>query len=89
MNESQSSTASSFQKVGVSTSHTMAGYAVAIISSVQPTSSGRRPMRSEKAPITGSHIRLDAPTQSVTIRLSPVVRCSTALPNVGVYAVIM
>ncbi len=39
--------------------------------------------------MTGSQNRLDAPTKSVTIRLSPLVSRSTALPKVGVYAVIM
>ena len=37
----------------------------------------------------GSQNRFDAPTHSVTIRLSMLARCSTVLPNVGVYAVIM
>ena len=57
---------------------------MASMSSVQAMSSGRRPTRSDSAPITGSQKRFDAPTQSVTIRLSPLPRWSTALPKVGV-----
>ena len=46
-------------------------------------------MRSERAPESGSTMKLQAPTQSVTTRLPLAARCSTALPNVGVYAVTM
>ena len=47
-------------------------------------SSGRRPTRSDSAPMTGSHSRLEAPTHRVTSMLSSLARCSTRLPNVGV-----
>ncbi len=41
-------------------------------------------MRSDTEPITGSQKKLEAPTHSVTIRLSRFDRCSTLLPKVGV-----
>ncbi len=56
---------------------------------VKITSSGLRPTRSDKAPISGSQMKLDSPTHMVTIRLSTSSSLRTVLPKVGVYAVIM
>ena len=89
MKDSQSSTANSLMNEGSRTSHSIAGYAVRIIKVVKATSKGLRPTLSENDPITGSQKRLEAPTQSVTIRLDLMDKCRTELPNVGVYAVIM
>ena len=47
-------------------------------------STGLRPIRSDRAPTTGSQMKLDRPTQNVTIRLSADDRCSTVRPKVGV-----
>jgi hypothetical protein len=54
------------------------------VSTLKATRIGRRPIRSDHAPMTGSQKKLDSPTQKVTSRLSRVVSLSTLLPKVGV-----
>ena len=49
---------------------------------------GRRPIRSDRAPMTGSQKKLEMPTQKVTARLSTAESFSTRMPKVGVYTVI-
>ena len=69
---------------GALASHHMAGYAVASASIVHTSNIGRRPTRSDNAPIVGSSTKLSPPTQAVTIRVSTGARWSTRAPNVGV-----
>ncbi len=87
-NEKYSKTTNNRSKLGASASQCMAGYAVKIHSSEIANSSGRRPIRSEIAPPMGNQMKLVRPTNNVTTRLSVVLKCSTVLPNVGVYTVI-
>ncbi len=47
------------------------------------TSSGLRPKRSLSAPPIGNQMKLETPTNSVTISASPVLSLSTLLPKVG------
>src|SRR5437667_154600 len=70
-------------------SKTFWAVAMSVARVLHANSKGRRPIRSESAPITGSQNRLDAPTHSVTIRLSMLAKRRTEFPNVGVSAVIM
>ena len=63
-------------------------FAIAAVSPAHTAMMGQRPMRSGSAPMTGSQMKFDRPTQSVTSRLSRVLSLSTLLPNVGVYTVI-
>ena len=58
-------------------------YAVISASPVQVSSTGRLPMRSDTAPMTGSSTRFDAPTHSVTVSALAAARCRTELPKVG------
>ena len=46
-------------------------------------STGLRPKRSDSAPPTGSQMKLEIATSSVTSRLSEALSISTFLPNVG------
>ncbi|MDT4816047.1 hypothetical protein FQZ97_490880 [compost metagenome] len=55
-----------------------------MVSTVNSTSSGLRPTRSDSEPMTGSQKKLEMATHSVTMSASVVLRCSTALPKVGV-----
>src|ERR1700737_2715886 len=87
-NESQSSTLSNLKNDGALTSQDNAGYADTSANTVQSTSSGRLPTRSERAPIIGSQNRFEAPTHNVTIKLSRLARWRALVPSVGVYAVI-
>ena len=54
------------------------------VSAENTSSKGRRPTRSDNAPITGSQMKLDRPTQNVTSRLAVSLSLSTLLPKVGV-----
>src|SRR5260363_57619 len=54
---------------------------------VNASRSGRRPTRSDRAPITGSQNRFEAPTHRVTISESREESCKTCLPKVGVLGV--
>jgi len=51
---------------------------------LQASRMGGRPIRSDRAPESGSTRKLHAPTQSVTIRLPLAARWRTMLPKVGV-----
>src|SRR5262249_25040278 len=87
--DSQSSTARSLPKDGAATSHDIAGYAETSANRPHATRIGRRPMRSDSAPESGSHKRFVRPTQRVTMKLSFGDIFRTCWPNVGVYAVIV
>jgi len=45
---------------------------------------GRRPTRSDSAPMAGSSRKFDTPTQNVTIMLLRALNFSATAPNVGV-----
>ena len=70
MNDSHSSTASSFPNDGARDEPEHRRIGGGEHQDREVTSSGRRPTRSESAPMTGSQNRFEAPTHSVTIRLS-------------------
>ena len=51
---------------------------------VKPSRIGRRPIRSDSAPIIGSQNRFEIATQNVTTSESVIESFSTLLPKVGV-----
>ena len=89
ISENHNAAASSRSKDGALTSHDRTGYGVTSASVENNNSIGRRPTLSETVPIVGSRQKFEMPTRSVTSMLDVVVRRSTLLPYVGMYAVIM
>ena len=51
-----------------------------MVSAVNVSNTGRRPTRSETAPMTGSQKKLEMPTHNVTSRLSVSLSFRTFLP---------
>ncbi|CNT54667.1 Uncharacterised protein [Salmonella enterica subsp. enterica serovar Bovismorbificans] len=78
--ENHSSTSVMRVKSGAAVSHCMTGQVVISASNVMPINTARRPIRSEIAPPMGNQIKLDTPTNMVTIKLSRALRLSTVLP---------
>src|SRR5580700_8310289 len=77
-------TITSLPKVGSAVSHTKAGYAVTKESAVIASSTGLRPMRSDRAPPIGFQMKLVTATIMVTCRASVFGSSSTFSTNDGV-----
>ena len=84
MKDNQSRTVIIFGNVGLAANQESAGYAVRNAKVEKAMRIGRRPIRSDYAPIMGSQMKFDIPTQIVTIRLSAAVSLRTVFPKVGV-----